>query len=255
MIRLESGLFSVRIKLLPWDSDVLGIKCGVIEIYMNSSGPKASNLTQLLGLALDKARSRKFRFLTAKISNDEQGVANACFSNKGLLIDTELTFSKESERGVSLCPEFKDDFFMKRLRRYWHRSLFKVADSLTFSRFRSDPNIENAAAVSLWRKSVYNNCNGRASYSIICFKGKNPIGVMNVFEKSGVSSIFLVGLINSYQGLGLGSDMVKFYEYKLSKSIKTQVVQTSLLNYRAQNLYLKAGYKIKASRHIIHYWL
>lgn len=256
MIRIEKKYFSIRLNHLPWDSKVLGTKCGFIEISKKfNSGLRKDNLSEFLKLLLSKAKNQQYRFLTSKISAEEQNVANACFSNGGILIDTELTFEKSLRERSSVSETLNNNISIKKFTKYWDRSIFKIADSFTFSRFLKDSNIERAKAIMLWRNSIYNNCNGRASYSIICFMNKKPVGVMNIFEKGCTSEIFLIGVTNVYQSRGLGRAMMRFYEENLDKDIKRQIVETSLLNYKAQNLYLWAGYKNYTSKYIIHFWL
>lgn len=256
MREIENKYFNVKLKYLPWDSGILGIKCGVIEILKKSSLiAKEDNLSGLLKMLLNIARKQQYKFLVSKINAEEQGIANACFLNKGILIDTELIFIKSHEEKKLLPVEPQgNNVLIKKFNTYWNNSLFKIAESFTYSRFHKDNNIKSTKAIRLWRNSIHNNCHGRASYSIICFVNKKPVGIMNVFEKNGISEIFLIGLIHAYQNRGLGGAMMKFYEKNISKKIKNHLVETSILNYKAQNLYLVMGYRNNKAKYVIHFW-
>ena len=241
----------VTVDLLPWDSDLLGYKSGVIS-FIPSLPQQCSNVALALKESLFQAKCNGYRFLTAKVDAEQFEITNLCIRNSGILVDTEVRFSKKPAK-----QEFKEieGKTCKKTTCYWDDSLYGVAESLNRSRFFRDPEIGAENAMRLWKESIRNHCMGRASYSVIYFNSSAPVGFINVIERNSVSNIFIIGVLPGFQGGGIGSLMMRFYEMKLSESIHEMTVDTQLTNISAQKLYVNSGFRIKSSQHIIHFWL
>jgi ribosomal protein S18 acetylase RimI-like enzyme len=255
MILKENEKFSVNIKELEWDSSIFGFKCGNMDVIIKN---RIEYLDPFSGLPLKEciteAKEENYKFLTAKVDTEYMPIVNACLENNGKLIDTELTFHKKRRTNVGEKVEFPEHISVKKFKTFWDDSLFDIAKTLRFSRFFIDENIKKETAQIIWEKSIYNSCNGRADYSIICFYNDKPAGIMNIFEKNRISDIFIIAVIPEYQNKGLGRRMMNYYEANLDVHIQEQTVETQLINYQAQKLYIDHGYKVIKSKHIIHFW-
>jgi ribosomal protein S18 acetylase RimI-like enzyme len=255
MIYDEDGT-SVKIKELDWDSSVLGLKCGYLDLPVNQrADADDKKLRCLLEAKLEEAKRNDFKFLTVKVPTENKYMLKCCTDNRGTIIDTELTFIKRGKRGPYKGEALPNGILIKKFETYWNDELYELAQALEISRFSLDNNIERNSSLKLWRQSIYNNCNGRATYSIICFHNGKPVGLMSLFEKEDVSNIFFIAVLPEYQNRGLGRHMIRFYEENLSPSIKEQTVETLSLNCRAQKLYIEMGYEKSTSKHILHFWL
>jgi ribosomal protein S18 acetylase RimI-like enzyme len=237
------------IEFLRWDSAILGYKSGLVS-FLPSLPQKGSTIERALKECLTQAKFDGYRFLTAKVDADQFELTNSCTHNNGILVDTEVCFSKIPVKQIA-----DDDKPCKKTKQYWDERFYGVAESLHRSRFFRDPEIGSENAVRLWKESIRNHCLGRASYSVIYFNSSAPVGFINVIEQNNVSNIFIIGVLPGFQGQGIGSRMMRFYEMELSESIHEMTVDTQLTNIRAQKLYVNSGYRIKRSQHIIHFWL
>ncbi len=266
MINCDNNEFSIKISFLEWDTNILGIKSGYLEIIKNNSD-NFSGLNNLIQQAMQNARDEGYEFLTAKIKSEEIEIVNLCIKNNGDLIDTELTFHKYKQHNSGV-PETcfrstennssnllqKKDFSIQKFKKYWHDSFYNLSGTLNNSRFFIDKKIGPELANKVWKESIFNSCNGRATYTIVCFDQDKPAGLINVFEKDNISDIFLITLFPEYQGHGLGSMMLDFYDSNLDNFISEQIVETQLINYNAQRFYSKKGYNNVSAKHTIHFW-
>lgn len=237
---------------LDWDSSMLGIPCGFAS-FTGSPGDAAEFPSRLRD-ALGEARLQGIRFLTVKLPTQSHLQVNACLAQKGFLADTEVTFSKKPAKGA--VPVLANTTIqVERLAQFWDDSFLELADTLQLSRFFRDPHIPAQAARKLWQTSILNSCQGRASYSLVAFVEGKAAAVTNIFERDGVSDIFLIAVRPEFQGMGLGKAMLSRYDAYLPDTVTRQTVETQVGNYPAQALYVRLGYVPVASKHSIHFWL
>ncbi len=238
---------------LSWDSEIFGFRCGVLNIPVAVNSISVDELSSLIKATIRKAKVEKFRFLAAKIPAEIFTICAGCLRNTGILVDTELTFQKNTFK----CSEFHvfPEIVVEKHDTFWDDVFYRIPDVLKHSRFFSDPNIDSALARKLWNTSIYNNCTGRASYSLVGFFRGKPAGLINVFERDGISDIFLIAVLPEYQGHGLGKAMMKSYESWLHYDVVEQIVETQVVNYPAQKLYSQMGYNNIRAKHTFHFWL
>lgn len=239
----------ITIRPLPWDSEQLGVSSGLIECTgLTDCSDRA------ISAGLQQAAANGLKFLTAKIDARHTGLVNALIKAGGNLVDTELTFQKQPSATKSALKS-SPELTIEKLETYWDDSFYALAQTLEQSRFYMDTQIHPDRAHKLWESSIYNSCHGRASYSIVGFVSGRPAGLVNVFEKGGISDIFLIAVLPAYQGKGVGRAMLNHYENTLGPEIRSQTVETQLINFPAQSLYSRMGYRNVFSKHIIHLWL
>jgi ribosomal protein S18 acetylase RimI-like enzyme len=240
---------------LDWDSEMLGLSCGFLQFSEEGTDLTASNNWRpAVVAALSEARRRGFRFLTAKIASEADALVNACFAERGLLTDTELTFFKPAKK-QPVTAALATGIRIEKVTSFWDDAFYPLSTTLQHSRFFRDNNIHQDVAERLWQASIKNSCSGRASYSIIAFVDGSPAGVVNVFEKETVSDVFLIAVLHQYQRQGLGRAMLEYYDNCLSPDITGQTVETQATNYSAQALYTRMGYQAVAAKHSLHFWL
>lgn len=242
-----------QVQDLDWDTAMLGVSAGIVH-FAECPSAGGRDFQADLSEALHEARRRGIRFLTVKLPTINSLQINACLAQKGILVDTELTFTKTPCSERTTVPT-KPDIHVDRFTQFWDESLLELAGTLRLSRYFRDPNIPAANAERLWQTSIRNSCEGRADYSIVVFVQGKPAAVTNIFERSGVSDIFLIAVLPAFQGMGLGRMMLSWYDAQLPEYIVRQTVETQVDNYPAQALYARMGYLNTAAKHTIHFWL
>lgn len=243
------------LRQLDWDSEMLGIPSGYLQFSEHRANMVAPDAwRQVVADALSAARRQAMRFLTVKLTAENAFLVNACLAENGLLVDTELTFFKLARKQLVTVP-LPEAVSIEKVTPFWDDALHGLAATLRHSRFFRDANIPRASAERLWRESIKNSCMGRASYSIVAFVEGQSAGVINVFERDEVSDIFLLAVLPQYQGRGLGRAMIASYENQISSTISGQTVETQVINYAAQSLYTRVGYRVVGAKHVIHFWL
>jgi len=223
------------IKYLKFDSDILGVKCGRIN------HPNDINI----------AHQKKYRFLTAKIDSQKIDLVNNFIEYGGTLIDTEIVFAKP--KYLNLNKFRVSDIKIKRTRGIDQHTAIKFAKLFTHSRFFKDIQIQKSQAGTLWENSIINHFREQKNY--ICFNDGEEVGFIIEKTHKSISEIFLIGVLQNYQGRGVGKEMISVYENGLGEGIKTLTVETQISNYSAQRLYIECGYRPLSYRHIIHVWL
>jgi ribosomal protein S18 acetylase RimI-like enzyme len=256
MLVRDGSRYILRVSELTWDSKMLGFPCASLDISDSTRGNDLEyvDISSLLSDLLLDAKKQGIRFVTAKINAENISLVTTCISNHGKLVDSELTFKKNKQMSSSILS-LPDGIHIIKADCYWDDSLYELAATVKNSRYFIDTTIPYETAYGLWKHSIYNSCNGRASYSIISFIDDKPVALMNVFEKDGISDIYLIAVLPHYQGKGLGKFMMRYYENSLGDNICHQVVDTQLINYPAQKLYSDMGYRNVRSKHTIHFWL
>jgi GNAT superfamily N-acetyltransferase len=247
--------FTLTISELPWDSEMFGFACAHFDISRSGAARAThAGLPGAIAEVLQQARSEAVKFVTLKTDAEETETVNSALRNNGSLIDTELTFAKKpTAPDTPAVPE--SEYSIQKMETFWDDSLYDLTSTLQHSRFFVDSHIDADVAHRIWRTSIYNHCNGRASYSVVAHHRDKPIGLMNVVEKNGISDIFLIAVSPPHQGKGVGSAMMDLYEATLGAGTETQIVETQLRNYGAHKFYHDRGYRAVRSKHTIHFWL
>jgi len=197
-------------------------------------------------------------FLYTKFSTDRTDLIRL-FQNKGFsVIDISVVFEMsplqfdypmdENIMVSEFCPEHSS-------------SILKIAEScFTLSRFHLDPEINNAIANQIKQEWVRNYLTGKRGdrLMVVLQKDKNiPLGFLAEMQMHNsdktISLIDLIGVDKSYQGQGLGNELISWMiNNKLSKTINAIRVTTQVANIQSIRFYEKCGFRIISSSYVMH---
>lgn len=236
---------------LDWDSEQLGVRCGLIDASALAGSYDPEILSERILNEVEKSGGPEF--ITIKLPQHFIATLNALLVSGAALVDTELTFacSESSQIKPSALPdecrlEFCDSVDSK--------PFLALADEMRGSRFFLDPAIPNEKALALWRASIKNHCEGFADKLLVAYTDDDPSGIVTLSFKSHDSLyLHIVGVRREYQSKRIGSRMLGEIIDKHAAD-RTIYVETQSLNTPAQRLYRGAGFRFHSLRYILHYW-
>jgi GNAT superfamily N-acetyltransferase len=244
-------MLNLCLNYLDWDSEQLGVRCGLIDATKIEYLPEPNVLTGLVKKLVEEKRD--IEFVTIKLSKECLRTVNALVQIGGVLIDTELTFiySKGLEPDPKVVSNnYKLDFCEE----VDSRPFLPLAEEMRFSRFFLDPKISNDKAIALWEASIRNHCEGFADQLLVAHSNNEPCGIVTLrFDDSSQIGLHIVGVVKKHQRKGLGRLMLnKIIErYGEDNRIYTE---TQSINVPAQRVYRKAGFEYHSLKYVLHYW-
>jgi len=244
-------MISLHMKYLDWDSEQLGVHCGLIDGMGIEDYPVSNDIVN--GIIKLINQNESVQFITIKLPSSCVGTVNALLQKGALLIDSELTFSfpkGESTNSIAI-PDGSRFEFCKEID---CRPFLALAKEMRFSRFFLDSHISSDKAIYLWRTSIKNHCEGFADQLLISYMDDEPCGIVTLkFRDSEQLFLHIVGVLKKYQrkkvGLLMLDRIIEHYAEAYSIYIETQSN-----NIRAQAVYQKSGFKYNSLKYVMHYW-
>jgi len=235
----------IVLKNLEWDTKQLGFKCGLIDCSFDMEDQLI--LFHLIE-NLIKGADGNTSFITIKLSSKYTQVLNKLLKIGIKFIDTEVIFiSKDVQlkqnlkSNIHFAKTFNPDCFVL------------LAEEMKWSRLFLDKRISSNAVLSLWKKSIRNHCMGRSDEIAIAIVDENPAGIVTInFENEEKIKLFIVGVLPEYQNAGVGTNLLEAILNKYGEKYSIYV-ETSSMNFPAQRLYQKAGFRLNSIRYILHY--
>ncbi len=231
---------------LTWDSEMLGLSCGLIDCGDPMAEMDDDSLRQQIeGLILEH---EEVEFLTIKLPTRFKEATDRLIGNGARFIDTELTFkyqprpSAAASRSVVFSSSAEFEAFAP------------LAQEMKFSRFFLDPGIPFSKALNLWTESIRNYCQGRANELALAFRRGQPVGLATLNLCPGMAiKLHIVGVLREFQGQGVGSELLSAVTSRYGQDYDI-AVETLSMNTPAQRLYQKAGFEVDSRRHVLHLW-
>ena len=194
------------------------------------------------------AEHRDVAFITVKLPSVFPSILSGLVKKSAQFIDTELIYKFEQ----SLL--FKVPVNVNFLETIDPEPFINLAHEMTFSRFYMDNNIPNKKAYELWATSIKNYCQGRADKIAVVYYNNKPAGMVTInFKEDKSINLHIVGVLNQYQGKGLGKMLMSAITKEYGEYYQIYV-ETQSLNQNAQRLYKKSGFNLYAIRYILHFW-
>ncbi len=242
---------NLDLKYLGWDTEQLGITCGLIDVTNIENPPEANVLTYWVRELIEDKKD--VVFTTIKLPGNCIETVNSLVRIGALLISTELTFiyPKDSKKGSDVIHNECKLEFCKEVD---CRRFLPLAEDMRFSRFFLDSNISNDKVIHLWETSIKNHCEGFADQLLVAYFDDEACGIVTLkFRDSEQLFLHIIGILKRYQGKSFCQQMLN----KISKQYTKDYgifIETPSVNIPAQTAYQKAGFKYHTLKYVLHYW-
>lgn len=125
-----------------------------------------------------------------------------------------------------------------------------------YSRFRLDKNMKNFEFEKLYFEWIFKSIPGNFDHDVfVYFQNNSPVGLLTLKVNGLKAQIGLISSHISYQGKGIGSQMIQFAKnYAAIKNCSYLSVATQESNHAAMSFYHKNGFSVKNIECILHSW-
>lgn len=174
-------------------------------------------------------------------------------SSNVILVDKKVVYTTNI-----LGPYTFDTHIIEYDKSFVSEDLLNLAlGSGVYSRFRKDSNFPANAYERLYTRWIEQSVNHQVATEVFCFMIEgSPKGLLTINRKDATCDIGLVATSPSYQRQGIGYKLLvhaKHFVYLKGYNILNVVTQFD--NKAACHLYEKAGFTVKSSTDIFHWWL
>lgn len=227
----------MNVKFLDWDTKHFGFKVGTIEIDKE----KDFSLEQLK----NDARIEDYKLVYLKSSS--------LLDNSTLFFDEKLVYSQKKTN--------VDSFFCSEIESYRSNIIEQEVYDLAlksgeYSRYKLDQNFPTECFHLLYDKWIENSIYTDYATDVLVYRlERKPVGLLTYRNCEDTSSIGIIAVSQDFQGYGIGSKLIKYYQSLLSNNIKVLDVVTQGVNKPARCFYEKNGYEVTSRTYIYHLWL
>ncbi len=221
--------------LLDWETENFGYKC--VKIKLDSSEFETIN-----NLNLSKIPCR---LAVVESLNELPG-------SEDFLVDEKIVFEKNLNSSIKLYHE-GEIITGKDLT----QEILELATlSGKNSRFRRDKHFKNTEFDLLYTQWIQNSLNGSiADVTYVIGNYTSPKALVTLKQNESAGCIGLLSVNPSFQGQGLGQELLKWSElFCIEKNLTSIIVPTQRVNYQACNLYRRHGFSEKSTTFIYHWW-
>jgi dTDP-4-amino-4,6-dideoxy-D-galactose acyltransferase len=241
---------------LTWDSQVLAMRCGRLDAFLNGSYEEGRNAADaLLEAAVGGARHNGLEHLSIRVDAGDDPIVHALESNGFLNVDALITFSAPivdlappvSVGGVQLRRAAADDA----------AAIVELAGiSFRDGRFHTDPSIPPQRARDVYRVWAAACCDGSAAdttivavddSAVVGFVACRMLADTAVHLQRPTGTIPLIATSESVRGRGVGQALIgAAAQWFRSEEAAAVEVGTQLRNVAAARLYERCGFRLAA---------
>jgi len=232
----------MRIELLKWDSDFLGIKTG--RIFLNDENE------------WDESELKNWDLVYIFVDPSDTSTNLILQQKKVQLVDEKVTYLMD----VSILKEIKDNLS------YVHSYFSSNKDSEVisigiqsgiYSRFYIDPKFSKAKFKELYTIWMKKSIDRQIADEVIVYRtNKNEIaGVITLGEKNSNADIGIIAVDANFRGQNIGKTLIQeAINYSIRKKYLSLQVVTQKNNAAACKFYERCGFTEKDVINIYHYW-
>lgn len=232
-----------EISHLEWDTKEFNVKS--CKVILNEKISK-ENIEEIK----EYVKENEYQFITIQnVNNNEENNFLLSELSNITLVDVNMQLMKKIMKAIEI-PEVEIRTNLEE-----NKEILKIAtESFTYSRFFIDNKLpENRKDVYVnWAKNAMKKNN---KYFAI-YKSKEQIKGFILFSyDSNCITIELVAIDKNSQHQGIGTALLQSVEkFAYDNSINELHVGTQLNNIKAQNFYIKYGFRHKSVTSIYHWW-
>lgn len=225
-----------NVNYLPWDSENFGFKVGKLII----------NDLHRFSWEVFKEYQRTNGYKLIYLISPIKLYINAFY-------DYKLTYSKNRTKNNHIVSDshihsYKDRALSEQL-------LNLALESGKYSRYHLDEQFPSRKFEFLYKKWLENSLLTDYASDVLVYELNNkPVGLLTYKVTGEQTSIGIIATDSKYQGRGIGSALMRYYDSILPDSIETLEVVTQGVNLAARSFYEKFGYAVKESCYVYHIW-
>jgi len=231
---------------LDWDSDFLGFEVGNIEL---GAGRNADLFAEVITAA------GTYRLCYVKTAVDFFDSIGKGYSTSNILLaDTKLTFSLPLSAELQYSADPDSELCIVKEETPELLNLAFLAGK--YSRYRLDPNFDEAVFVNLYIEWLRKSLTGQLAEVVVgCYRDNRIAGFVTLKKKGKDTAIGLIAVHEDYQGKGIGKKLMRFsIEYAKQTGSDRLTVETQAVNVGACSLYASMGLKETVRQYIYHIW-
>lgn len=236
---------------LAWDSAQLDMRSGQLAWSSPAGPPGHPNPTTVAAcLAL---RPPDEDFTTIKVPAMAAGWVEALVRRGARLIDVEHRLVRTGAVNALQSPAVRCVNVVS------PGPLLDLAPEMRGSRFYRDPRIGAVRAERLWRASIRNHCQGRASRLAVAATDGSPVGLIACRDDddgggrapAASRALCIVGVLPHARGRGHAQAMIGALARESGGPLTVEVLAS---NRGALTLYARVGFRLAASHYVLHIW-
>lgn len=233
-------------QILDWDTEILGIPTAKII-------PEQLTVEELAE-ALAKLKQAGIKLVYWCSDSHDQISQQAAKEFSGMLADRKLTYLIDLNHA--------ENFELNEVEPYLDLMPTNEMNELALSigrcsRFKLDPRITNEQMTKVYKTWMINSTKKVVAKEVLVIKKENKvIGMTTLGEKNGRSDIGLLAVDPKFQGMQLGSKLVRASQHwGIQHGYQCGQVVTQQTNQAACKLYEKCGYQLEKVEFFYHFWL
>lgn len=238
-----------------WDSEILGLPVGKVLWFNTLPAFKPEVGTQLLDIALSKAREWKIDCLIARVDYKQNHLIHLLENYGFRLMDVSVALGTASEKINPSLPNSGANFI--RSATTGDLPLLKeiARSNLKYSHFHMDPRLSQTRSNDLFACWIENDVKGRAD-KVLLIEDRGKVAgfvTLNIDPTSQEALGFKIGEIDllvvstEHQGKGLGYHLVLAGLEWLQPQVQYVEARTQLMNHPALNTFIKSQFQLLIS--------
>lgn len=252
---LENGRLDglALLQPLPWDSGILGMETGRVELIVGASpSRRGCTIGALLDEALDGAARRAIRHVTVRVDAADDEAVHALETRGFLNVDALITLAASAAALPPLRPVA--GLAVRQAAREECAAIGDIAAAaFRHGRFHADPSIPLERARAVYRYWTINCCEGTAAEAVLlAVVDGAPAGFIACRTSSDVTpagpvrtgTIVLIAVADAARGRGVGTALIAAAGgWFRERDATTVEVGTQLKNLPASRLYERCGFR------------
>jgi len=234
---------------LPWDSHLLDLNCLRLE-----TGPEhtenRNNLVRHLAEAFSQCICADLVVAKLPAGLCPPGTLETILPDWTVKrLGTEIVYEYSA---IVPAEEYNPDIeFHKGTADPTH--FLPLARDMHFSRYHRDPAIGSDKAITIWKQSITEHCQGFAQETAVISLNGRSAGIATINLAPGTARLHIVGVLEWARGRKLGKRLLRAVaaRHGLTRSI---TVEAHAENKAATALYGSAGFTPQSYFEVLHFW-
>ena len=223
----------MKIKFLPWETDLLNKKCGkLVDISLE-----------------DTFDTEDYSFLCAKIPSGDEAVATHLCYHNFVFIETAVTLFRFS---TAIDFRFNKAVHVREADNDQKDALADIAENaLTMSRFHMDPKIDSKTAGNSRRQWVINACNRKGTHVLTATRENNTMGFLVLKQDHQGAKVDLIAVSKPARKQWIGRALMA-EAFRIVKGKKLYTT-TQIINHAALQFYQSIGFVVTDGYYSFHW--